>query len=108
MFKNNQDKILNLLGIARKAGKLALGFTATSLALKKKVVAMVILAADTSPHTKEKIERLCRVHQIRLYYLANQAELGRALGKTSQAVIGVLSPQIAAAFEKQLDSARTE
>lgn len=102
------NNLLNLLGIARKAGKLTLGYTATSLALKKKAVTIVILATDLSPHTKEKIERLCRKDQIRLYHVAKQIELGRALGKSSQAVIGVLSSEIAKALEKQLVQARTE
>ena len=47
------NNLLNFLGIARKAGKLALGYTATSLALKKGAVTIVILATDLSPHTKE-------------------------------------------------------
>ncbi|HBL35490.1 MAG TPA: 50S ribosomal protein L7 [Firmicutes bacterium] len=102
------NNLLNFLGIARKAGKLALGYTATSLALKKGAVTIVILATDLSPHTKEKIERLCRKDQIRLYSVAKQEELGRAVGKTSQAVIGVLSPEIAKAIENQLVQARTE
>lgn len=101
------NNLLNLLGIARKAGKLALGFTAASRAVKKGRAVLVLLATDTSPHTKEKIERLCRQYQVSVYYVADRNELGRALGKTSQAVIGLLSPEIGEALKTQL-TARTE
>ncbi|HHT49418.1 MAG TPA: hypothetical protein GXZ98_09035 [Firmicutes bacterium] len=101
------NNFLNLLGIARKAGELALGFTATADGLRKGKVTLVLLATDTSPHTKEKIERLCRRHQVRFDYVANQEALGRALGKSSQAVIGVFSPHMGKALESRLP-ARTE
>ncbi|HEY8391890.1 MAG TPA: ribosomal L7Ae/L30e/S12e/Gadd45 family protein [Capillibacterium sp.] len=101
------NKFLNLLGMARKAGKLALGFTAVSLAVKRGRAVLVLLATDTSTYTREKMERLCRRHQVSLYYVANRYELGRALGKTSQAVVALLSPEIGEALKAQL-TARTE
>lgn len=101
-------KLLNFLGIVRKAGKLTLGFTATTQAAKGGKLTLVLLATDTSPHTKEKIERLCRMYHIRLYCAAKQEELGRALGKKTLAVVGVLTPEMAKAIEKQLLTARME
>ena len=101
------NRLLNLLGIARKAGKLALGFTAVSQAVQRGRAVLVLLAADTSPSTKEKMERLCRRYQVGVYYVADRNELGRALGKESQAVIGLLSPELGEAL-KTLLAARTE
>lgn len=102
------NKLLNLLGIARKAGALTLGFTATAQAVKGGRLTLVLLSTDTSPHTKEKIERLCRQQEIRLYYATKQEELGRALGKETLAVVGVLAPELAKAIEMQLLMARME
>ena len=45
--------ILNLLGLARKAGKLALGYTATTLALKR-AGSFGVDSVDTAPNTREK------------------------------------------------------
>ncbi|NLC54217.1 MAG: hypothetical protein GX770_09690 [Firmicutes bacterium] len=101
-------KLLNFLGIARKAGKLTLGFTATCQAAKGRKLTLVLLATDTAPHTKEKIERLCREYRIRLYYATKQEELGRALGKKTLAVVGVLAPEMAKVIERQLLMARME
>ncbi len=100
--------ILNLLGLARRAGKVALGYTATTLAIKKGLVPLVLMATDTAPHTREKMERLCRKYCVDLYYLADQGELGRALGKNAQNVVGVTSKEMASALKKQILSARTE
>ncbi|HHW11641.1 MAG TPA: hypothetical protein GXX33_01355 [Firmicutes bacterium] len=101
-------RLLNFLGIARKAGKLTLGFTATAQAATGGKLSLVLLATNTSPHTKEKIARLCRAHHVRMYCIAEQEELGRALGKKTLAVVGVLTPEMAKAIEKQLLAARME
>ncbi|NLW59641.1 MAG: 50S ribosomal protein L7ae [Firmicutes bacterium] len=101
-------KLLSFLGIAQKAGKLTLGFTATAQAAKGGKLSLVLLATDTAWHTKEKVERLCRTYQIRWYCLAKREELGRALGKETLAVVGVLAPEMAQAIEEQLLTARME
>ena len=101
-------KVLNFLGIARKAGKLTLGFTATAQAAKGGKLSLVLLATDISPHTKEKMERLCRAYHIGLHCIADQEAMGRALGKEPLAVVGILTPEMASAVEKQLLAARME
>ncbi|HBT17302.1 MAG TPA: hypothetical protein DEB05_10155 [Firmicutes bacterium] len=100
--------VLNLLGITRKAGKLTLGFTATSLAIKKGRILIVVMTKDSSPNTTEKIERLCKKYQVDIYYLFNQIELGRALGKSNLTVVGVASKEMASTIKKQILSARME
>lgn len=100
--------VLNLLGLARKAGKLALGFTAATLALKKGLVFLVLMASDASPNTRNKMERLCQKYRVDIYYLVDQVELGRALGKSTQTVVGVASKEMASALKKQILSARME
>ena len=102
------QNILNLLGLARKAGKLALGYTATTLAIKKGLVPLVLMASDTAPNTREKMERLCHKYRVDIYYLVDHGELGRALGKSTQNVVGVMSKELASAFKKQILSARME
>jgi ribosomal protein L7Ae-like RNA K-turn-binding protein len=97
------DKILNLLGLACKARKLRLGFTATSVAVKKGEIQMVIMAKDSSPHTREKIERLCKQYRVDIYYIADQAKLGQALGKHSQTVVGISSRDMALAIKALME-----
>ena len=51
-----KDKLLPLLGICRKAGKLIHGFDAVSDAVKNKTAKLVLVSCDTSPKTKKEIE----------------------------------------------------
>ena len=52
------DKLHGLLGMARRAGKLAIGFDATIHALKDGKSETVVIASDSS----QKTEKECRFH----------------------------------------------
>ena len=49
------DKILNFLGIARRAGKLSLGFDAAEESVNKKKSKLLILACDVSERTRKSV-----------------------------------------------------
>ena len=49
------DKILNLLGIAAKAGKIKSGSFAAEEAIKNKTAILLIMAEDASEGTKKTI-----------------------------------------------------
>ena len=51
-----KNKLLSLLGICRKAGKLVHGFDAVSEAVSRKAAALVLVSRDISPKTKKEIE----------------------------------------------------
>ena len=54
---NEEKKVLNLLGLAQRSGKLASGEFQTEKAVKEQRAALVILAADASENTKKKIQK---------------------------------------------------
>lgn len=54
-MKQNGNKLLDLLTICRKAGKLELGFDAMKEALIKEKAAAVIAAADISQKTEKEV-----------------------------------------------------
>ena len=83
------NKILSLLGLARRAGKPVLGFTATCAAMEKGRIKLVIMAEDTAANTRKKMEKNCRRHGVVFHYFANREELGCAIGKKSQVVLGL-------------------
>lgn len=55
MEKADENRLLNLLSMARKAGKLLMGFDAVKEALLKQRVQSVVLAADCSAKTEKEI-----------------------------------------------------
>ena len=76
------EKQLSLLGLARRAGRLALGNEAVTEAIRKGSVRLVVLAADLSPRTADGIRRAAEEERLEVLELqASMDELGMALGK---------------------------
>lgn len=75
-------KQLSLLGLARRAGRLALGCEAATEAIRNGRARLVILAEDLSPRTAGGISREAEEEGIEvLTAAACMDELGMALGK---------------------------
>jgi ribosomal protein L7Ae-like RNA K-turn-binding protein len=49
------DRLMNLLGLARKAGKLELGSEAVKQTVRRRRAALVLLCADLSPKSAQSI-----------------------------------------------------
>ncbi len=47
------SKIISLIGLSRRAGKLVMGYDAVVMAVKKKTAILVIIASDVSEKTKK-------------------------------------------------------
>ena len=54
-MNNRNDRLLSFLGIARKAGKLSLGFDSVCDSAAKREACLVLTAADTSEGTLRKL-----------------------------------------------------
>lgn len=61
------DSLLPSIGLARKAGKLILGFDAVSTACKNGTAALVLLSADLSPKSRKEIVRVAEMYHIRWF-----------------------------------------
>lgn len=77
-----KDKLLSLLGICRKAGKLSCGFDPAVESVKKRQAALVLTAADLSPKTKKEIEFIAaREHIEAISVPVTIDEIGSKTGK---------------------------
>ena len=83
------DKVLSYLGLARKAGKLAVGEFLTENAIYSKKAVLVIVAEDASDNTKKKFTDRC---------YKTKAELGNATGSALKASMAVLDEGFAKAI----------
>ena len=83
------EGVKNLLGLARKAGKIASGDLAVREAVSKGKAALVLLAGDAGPSTVDRFTRLCGQRSIDCIRIGSQEELGRALGQSPRAVLAV-------------------
>ncbi len=82
------NKIMGLLTIARKAGKLSLGMDMSKDACKSGVSKGVCTALDISPKSLKEIMFVCMCENVPLYSLGLDMEsVGIALGKS----VGIIS-----------------
>ena len=82
-MKNN-NKVLSLLGLATKAGKVASGEFSTEKSVKTGKGFLVLVADDASQNTRKKFQNMCDFYEVPIYFIANKEELGRSEEHTSE------------------------
>ena len=101
MTVQNKEKLLNLLGLAKKAGRIALGHDAVLEAVKKKKAALILLAADASARLEQEMERECAFAHLAAEIVRTEVtmeDIGRALPRKA-GVISVNDPSFAQAMK---------
>ncbi|MGC6767074.1 YlxQ-related RNA-binding protein [Enterococcus sp. LJL128] len=84
----NKEKILNLLGLAMRAGKLITGEELTVKDIQRSKTKLVFVASDASENTKKKIKDKCSYYNISWNDDLQQAELSHAIGR-KRMVVGI-------------------
>lgn len=99
------EELLGLLGLCRKAGKLALGedeAANTALAHKAR---LVLMAADAAPNTVSKTRRAAGEGNAPCFQVGlTKAQLGGAVGRAQCAVLALTDVGFAAAAMKKLSA----
>ncbi|MBI4519277.1 MAG: ribosomal L7Ae/L30e/S12e/Gadd45 family protein [Gemmatimonadetes bacterium] len=85
-----------LLGLARRAGALAVGTAATREALRLGRARFVLLASDAAGPQRRKLEGLLAASGIPARVCADRAELGAAIGARQASALAVTDPRFAA------------
>lgn len=94
------NKILGLLGLASRAGKITAGSDATKQDIKKNRIKLVIIAEDASERTKTKFIEFANQAKIPIIIMGNIEEISKSIGKNNKAIIGVKEDNIANEIEK--------
>ncbi|MDD4844577.1 MAG: ribosomal L7Ae/L30e/S12e/Gadd45 family protein [Anaerotignum sp.] len=92
------SKFYSLLGLCKKAGKLAGGEVAAENAIHKKTAKLLILAKDASVNTKKKFNNSALYYKIPLIEVGEKEDLGSAVGEEMRAIFAVMD----AGFAKRL------
>jgi ribosomal protein L7Ae-like RNA K-turn-binding protein len=98
-----KDKILNLVGLAMKAGKVVGGEFMTEKAVKTGAAHLVIVAGDASGNTQKKFRNMCDFYQVPLTVYGDKDTLGHAMGKEMRASLAVTDEGLAKAIVKKMD-----
>ena len=99
-MQSDNRKILNLLGLAQKAGKVASGEFSAEKAIKSGQAKMAVISADASGNTTKKFENMCKWYHVPVIIFADKASLGHCLGRTDRTSVAVTDEGFANAILK--------
>ena len=90
-----RDRILNLIGLAMKAGKVVSGEFSVEKCIKSGKARLVIIASDASENTKKKFEDKCKFYHVPILIYSTKEDLGMILGKglRSSKILIILSSE---------------
>ncbi len=83
------ERVARLLGLGVRAGRVVIGVAGVRAKLQRDTLRCVVLAADASPRTREKVERLARARGVPVVRGPAAGELGAGLGRPPVQAVGV-------------------
>lgn len=103
---NNKVKLINIISIACRAGKVISGELVIEKTLSgKNNVKLLLLASDVATATKEKYEKLSQNSKTLLRYTElTKDEMANSIGKTDRAAIAICDEGFKKAILKILDN----
>ncbi len=87
---------LGMLGLGLRAGNVIVGTGGVRAALQRGEIKLVIVAADVSPRTVQKVMRLAESTGVPVLSGPDARELGRRLGRDVVQAVGVRDARLAA------------
>ncbi|MBO4695772.1 MAG: ribosomal L7Ae/L30e/S12e/Gadd45 family protein [Lachnospiraceae bacterium] len=89
------DRVLNMLGIARKAGKICSGEFQAEDAVRRGKACLVIIAGDAAKNSRKNMTDACAYYKVPAEFYGTKESLGRAIGCEFRAVVCVTDQGIA-------------
>lgn len=102
-----KEKVLNLLGLATKAGLLVSGEDIVIDAMRKKKAKIVFLGSDCSENTLDKFKNKCFYYKTELNTMFTSEELSHSIGKTRM-VLAITDNGFYNAIKKYLGGVENE
>ena len=84
------EKILSLLGFAKKARMLVTGNNAVLRSILTGEAEIVIVTKDAGNSVKDKFRRLCEENQVEFFILGNQVDFERATNEQNKVIYSVI------------------
>ena len=98
-----EGRILNLLGMARKAGQVVAGSNQVLMSLDRTAeFDVILLARDISPGVAEKVEAKAARCNVLCRRIGTKTILGQHVGREQRSVIGLQSGSLAGALKTEI------
>lgn len=98
------DKIFGLIGMAKRAGRVAGGDFSVNASIKDGSARLVIIARDASENTKKNITNSCKFYNTDYIEYGNLEELGKFTGSDIRATVAIKDDGFARAIKKHYES----
>lgn len=95
------NKVLGLIGLAMKAGKICFGADSVEENILKRKVKLVIISKESSDRTKNKFIDLCNKNNIPAIVDGEIDVLSKTIGKNNKAIIGIKDINFAESIQKK-------
>ncbi len=102
MNESNAIKMLALLGLARRAGRLSIGFSAVEKLVRKRTRVLVITASDMGAAQKSKVQRFENLAGLIDDALTGE-QLAEAFGRNKLAISGLSDPGFIKGIKNLID-----
>ncbi|MBO7632295.1 MAG: ribosomal L7Ae/L30e/S12e/Gadd45 family protein [Lachnospiraceae bacterium] len=89
------DRVLSMIGIARKAGKLTSGEFLVEDSVRKGKACLVILATDAAANSSKNLTDCTNYYKIPLVVYGTKESLGKAIGREQRVAVSIFDPGIA-------------
>lgn len=99
----SHDPVLNLIGLANKAGKLEIGEEPVGALCRARQAKLILMAADAAPNTCRRAAHFGQAGNVLFLQLPfTKEELGWQLGRTSCAMMALADPGFSASIVEKL------
>lgn len=97
------DKVLSLVGMAKKAGYAAVGEEPVGAAARAHIARVILLAHDAAPASVRRAQSFAKLGGSPVFVLAADKDmLGQAVGRSSCAMLAITDAGMAASIAKKL------
>lgn len=100
---NVEQKIIQLLGLATRAGKVVTGEELVVREVQAKRARLVIISEDASANTMKKITDKCSFFNVEKHVFGDRVLLGHAVGKESRVVLAITDAGFSSKFSEYLN-----
>ena len=98
------NKLITMLGFAKRAKKLASGANAVQRSILSGRSCLVIIAADSGDSLKRKFTRLCEENEIKVLIYSSNEELSIMTGENNKSIYSVENPNLAEELWKLINN----
>lgn len=97
---NQKNRVLGLIGLSAKAGKVECGADAVEECIKRGKAKLVIVSEDAADRTKKNFEFLSKQQRVNFVIYANKDELSKTIGKNNKAVLAIKDKNLSSEIYK--------